>query len=485
MLFNSYEFIFVFLPITFIVYYLLPRFGGGVKAGVVWLSFMSLCFYGYWDVRYVPLLLCSILWNFWVGRFIEHMSEHRKKLLMLGITGNLLLLGYYKYMAFFIENINAICGFSYDIPNIILPLGISFFTFTQTAYLVDAYRGETKGYSLLTYVAFVTIFPHLIAGPIINHLEMIPQFLRKERLKINYKNLALGITIFTMGLFKKVAIADNIAPWANEVFSHADNLTMLEAWIGALSYTFQLYFDFSGYSEMAIGLGLMFNLHFPINFNSPYQSSSIIDFWRRWHMTLGLWVKNYLYIPMGGNRHGQFKKMRNLLVSMLIIGFWHGAGWTFIIWGGLHGVFLVINHIWLRFERALPKFPARVITFICVMCLWVFFRAKSVNDALYILNRMVDVSYLSLPDTGTIESKFGWLANYGVQFMPWASSGLPIKKCLVLLPIIYIVLYFTPNVMNVLKSHELKVWYSIPLALLLYICICLVSNNSPFLYFQF
>ena len=335
MLFNSYAFIFVYLPIVFLGYFcLLPRLGGGVRAGAAWLSMASLAFYGYWDVRYVPLLLGSICFNFLVGHSIEQMRDSRKPLLFVGIVGNLALLGYYKYAAFFVENVDALTGFGWEIPHIVLPLGISFFTFTQTAYLVDAYRGETRGYSFLTYLLFVTIFPHLIAGPIINHHDMIPQFLRRENMMIDWRNLSLGITIFIVGLFKKVVVADSIAPWVNSAFSRTADLTFLEAWIGAVGYTLQLYFDFSGYSEMAIGLGLMFNLRFPANFDSPYQSNSIIEFWRRWHMTLGLWVKNYLYIPMGGNRHGELRKMRNLLASMLLIGLWHGSGWTFVLWGG-------------------------------------------------------------------------------------------------------------------------------------------------------
>ena len=331
MLFNSYEFIFIFLPITFAGFFLLGTYKKNYA--MLWLVAASFVFYGYWDYRYVPLLFASILFNYLVGRQIE--NTRSKKWLVLGIVVNVLLLGYFKYTDFFLGTINDIAGESYfALPHIVLPLGISFFTFTQSAYLVDVYRGEAVNSSFVAYCEFVTIFPHLIAGPIINYKEMLPQFLAGKTFKINYDNLAMGISIFAMGLFKKVAIADKLAICANAAFSHTESLTFLEAWIGALSYTFQLYFDFSGYSEMAIGLGLMFNLKLPINFNSPYQAASIIDFWRRWHMTLGAWVRDYLYIPMGGNRHGEFAKMRNLFVSMMIIGLWHGAGWIFVLWGG-------------------------------------------------------------------------------------------------------------------------------------------------------
>lgn len=331
MLFNSYEFIFLFLPITFAGFFLLGKYAKNYA--VIWLVIASFVFYGYWDYHYVPLLFCSILFNYLVGMKIE--KTNSKNWLFFGIIINIILLGYFKYTDFFLGTINDISGEHYfDLPNIVLPLGISFFTFTQTAYLVDAYRGEAVNRSFTTYCEFVTIFPHLIAGPIINHKEMIPQFIADKTFKINYANLAMGISIFSMGLFKKVAVADKLATWANVAFSNTETLTFIEAWIGAVSYTFQLYFDFSGYSEMAIGLGLMFNLKLPINFNSPYKATSIIDFWRRWHMTLGLWVRDYLYIPMGGNRNGEFCKMRNLFISMMIIGLWHGAGWTFVLWGG-------------------------------------------------------------------------------------------------------------------------------------------------------
>lgn len=397
MLFNSYEFMFLFLPLTFAGFFILGH-QGQKRLATLWLVLASFFFYGYWDMRYVPLLFGSITFNYLVGRQLESHNGH-KGWLWLGIVINVLLLGYFKYTDFFLGTVNELAGESlFDLPHIVLPLGISFFTFTQTAYLVDAYRGEAKNESFLTYLEFVTIFPHLIAGPIINHKEMIPQFVADKTFRLNYENIALGLTIFTFGLFKKVVIADKLAIYANESFSHAMSLSCVEAWVGALGYTLQLYFDFSGYSEMAIGLALLFNLKMPVNFNSPYQARSIIDFWRRWHMTLGLWVKNYLYIPMGGNRHGEGKKMRNLFVSMLIIGLWHGAGWTFIIWGGLHGTLLMINHAWRRTGVNLPKAANWLLTFLCVVVCWVFFRAGSVNEAMAVLGSMADMQKVASID---------------------------------------------------------------------------------------
>lgn len=334
MLFNSNLFIYIFLPIVFIVFYLFGKLEDK-RYATGWLVVSSLFFYGYWDYKYIPLLLMSIFFNYMAGKII-YVAESRKKLaLILAIMVNITLLGYFKYVDFFAINANLLLGEDFfELCHIILPLGISFFTFTQIAYLIDIYRREIKSDSILYYLEFVTIFPHLIAGPIISYKEMLSQFKAKETFRINSTNVALGITIFAIGLFKKVVIADSLSLWSASVFSDTRNLTFLSSWAGALSYSFQLYFDFSGYSEMAIGLGLLFNLHLPINFNSPYKAKSIIDFWRRWHMTLGNWVKYYLYIPLGGNRCGLIRQMRNLMVSMLLIGFWHGAGWTFVFWGG-------------------------------------------------------------------------------------------------------------------------------------------------------
>lgn len=319
MLFNSLEFIFLYVPIVVTVFFILGRYNKKQYA-TAWLVFASFFFYGYWDVRYVPLLLVSIIFNYLVGKKLEF-EKNKKFWLWLGILVNISMLAYFKYMDFFLESVNIMLGVSYfELMHIVLPLGISFFTFTQTAYLIDVYRGDTKNTFFIVYCEFVTIFPHLIAGPIINHRKMIPQFLADTTFKVDYRNMALGIGLFSMGLFKKTVIADKLAVVASDVFSNVSSIGMIEAWLGAIAYTFQLYFDFSGYSEMAMGLGLMLNLTLPQNFNSPYKATSVIDFWRRWHMTLGGWVKEYLYISMGGNRHGQLNKLRNLFVSMVIIG---------------------------------------------------------------------------------------------------------------------------------------------------------------------
>ena len=409
----------------------------------------------------------------------------RKGWLLFGIGINLWLLGYFKYMDFFLGTLNGLAGADwFDLPHIVLPLGISFYTFTQTAYLVDAYRGQAQNHSFLTYCEFVTIFPHLIAGPIINHREMIPQFVAEETFRVRWDNMARGLAIFTIGLFKKVAIADMLSPWVNDIFNRADALTFIEAWLGVLAYTLQLYFDFSGYSEMAIGLGLMLNLRLPQNFDSPYQSRSIIDFWRRWHMTLGLWVKNYLYIPMGGNRCGQLRKMRNLFASMLIIGLWHGAGWTYVFWGAWHGVMLVINHLWRTLKVTIPNPLCWLLTFAGVIIGWVFFRAANFADASHILFAMSDVNNIVMPVKYHLY--LPWLEHFGVMFnvMPHMEAKMFAQQGVTVVGLLLLVV-FMPNPLRIMERFKpSRVWMVL---LLLAMCIALYnfSQVSDFLYFQF
>lgn len=471
MLFNSYQFICLYLPIVLCIYFLLAKYRYG-KLATGFLVVASLYFYSAWNIKYLPLLLGSILFNYFMGCHIE---KYRKKfLLVLGISVNLALLAYFKYTGFFFISMNKFLSLNLNVPEIILPLGISFFTFTQTAYLVDAYRGETKKYSLLSYSLFVTIFPHLIAGPILYHKDMIPQFSRLRNMIFNYRNFAIGMTIFVIGLFKKVVIADNLSPWVKIAFEHAYTLTFIEAWSGAVAYTMQLYFDFSGYSEMAIGLGLMLNFKLPINFNAPYKATSIIEFWRRWHMTLSEFLKNYLYIPLGGNRNGQFKKMMNLMITMLLGGLWHGAGWTFVIWGGLHGIYLVVNHMWRKYGRALPDSINWLITFTAVVIAWVFFRAAHVSDAVAMLKTMFDLSKVIRID-GTY---YAWhLGN-----LSFGGTEMLISLLVLLVAVIigksipcYMEENFKPN----------KKW-AMGVALFFVASLLMMSGKvSEFLYFQF
>lgn len=405
MLFNSYEFIFAFLPITFFIYFYLnsKRLTIAAKGFLV---FASLFFYSWWDIAYLPLILSSILFNYLIGTTLSKSNENnkiglnktfgKKSILIFGIVCNVALLGYFKYTNFFLENFNGIFESNIPLQHIILPLGISFFTFTQIAFLVDAYRNEVKEYDLVRYMLFVTYFPHLLAGPILHHKEMMPQFANLKNSVVNYRNIAVGLFIFSIGLFKKVIIADTFAVWANAGFDTATTLNFFEAWATSLSYTFQLYFDFSGYTDMAIGISLMFNIKLPVNFNSPYKALNIQDFWRRWHMTLSRFLRDYIYIPLGGNKNGNFRTYVNLMATFVIGGFWHGAGWTFLFWGFLHGLALCIHRVWTKLGFKMWTWLAWFITFNFVNVAWIFFRAKEWDDAIKVLMGMAGIKTFSI-----------------------------------------------------------------------------------------
>jgi alginate O-acetyltransferase complex protein AlgI len=419
MLFNSYEFIFAFLPITFFIYFYLNHKRLTI-ASKGFLVFSSLFFYSWWNIAYLPLILSSMLFNYVVGNSLsKHENKDKKRfskksILIFGIASNLSLLGYFKYADFFIENFNLISGENIGLLHLLLPLAISFFTFQQIAYLVDSYRSETKEYDFLNYALFVTFFPQLIAGPIVHHKEMMPQFANNRNKVINYKNIAMGLFIFSIGLFKKVVIADTFAVWATAGFDSATTLNLFEAWATSLSYTFQLYFDFSGYVDMAIGAALLFNIKLPINFNSPYKATNIQDFWRRWHITLSRFLRDYIYIPLGGNKKGSFRTYSNLMITFVLGGFWHGAGWTFIFWGFLHGTALIIHRFWSNLGFKLWTWLAWLITFNFVNIAWVFFRAKEWDDAIKVLKGMVGLSGITLPNM--LENKLSFLKSYGIDF---------------------------------------------------------------------
>lgn len=404
MLFNSYLFIFLFLPITLTGFYLIGG-RGHHRIAISWLVFASLFFYGWWNPIYLGLILVSILFNYTIGIALGNSGPNEgKRMLAWGVAANIGLIGYYKYANFFVDNINKLSGQNYHLETILLPLAISFFTFQQIAYLVDAYKGQARESNFLRYCLFITFFPQLIAGPIVHHKEMLPQFAKDIVYKLNIENIAVGVTIFSLGLFKKVIFADNMALHATPIFSAAEHgaiLTIFEAWRGVLAYTLQLYFDFSGYSDMAIGLARMFGIRLPMNFNSPYKAVNIIGFWRRWHITLSRFLRDYLYIPLGGNRRGKFRRYINVMLTMLLGGLWHGASWTFVMWGGLHGLYLIINYAWHAFRRymnhdlakstELGQWIGRIVTFIAVVIGWVFFRAETIGGALSILNSMITI----------------------------------------------------------------------------------------------
>lgn len=396
MLFNSYEFIFLFLPVTAIIFYLLNHMRLTLAANA-WMLFASLFFYGWWDIKYIPLLLGSILFNYTIGNLLVDYDMNRKNsvdkksIFIFGIVVNLLLLGAFKYTDFVIGNVNTLAGTNFTLLKIVLPLGISFFTITQIAFLVDCYEGLVKERKLLNYSLFVTFFPHLLAGPILHHKEMMPQFDRTRNKVINYRNLCIGSYIFFIGLFKKLIIADNFSKTVANGFDTAKSLNGIEGWVASLSYTMQIYYDFSGYSDMAVGVGLMFNIVLPWNFNSPYKAVNAIEFWQRWHMTLSHFITTYLYSPiLRASRSITFSSsLVAIFVAMCISGIWHGAGWTFVIWGVLHGTGLVVNHYWRRKKLKMPRPLAWLITFLFINFTFVIFRAKGIPDAVKVLKSMV------------------------------------------------------------------------------------------------
>ena len=419
MLFNSLIFLLAFAPVTFGVFFALGRFNAGPRAITLWLALTSLVFYAWWLPKHTLILLASIVLNYLVGRWIVRAgpagSAPARRVLTLAVVLNLAALVYYKYAGFFVSTATTLLGQDWEVPAIVLPLGISFFTFTQLAYLVDTYQGKVKESDFWRYLLFVTYFPHLVAGPVIHHKDVMPQFAHAGVARWCSANVAAGAAIFMLGLFKKVFIADSLVPYVTPVFDGGGAPQLLHAWGGALAYSFQLYFDFSGYSDMAIGLSLALNVRLPYNFNSPYKAQSIADFWKRWHISLSTFLRDYLYIPLGGNRCGPLRRYANLLLTMLIGGMWHGAGWTFIVWGGLHGVYLVINHAWqhVRGQLSAPvgaaeRAAAWLLTFLAVVVAWVFFRAHDFGSAWAVIAGMAGLHgvggfTLNLADAQTLD----------------------------------------------------------------------------------
>ena len=491
MLFNSYEFIFAFLPISFFVYFYLnsKRLTTAAKA---WLVFTSLFFYSWWNIMYLPLILMSILFNYTItNTMIEYDKSRRKylskkSLLHVGLLFNIGLLVYFKYMDFFISNTNTISGSDIELLHLALPLAISFFTLQQIAFLIDSYEGLVKEKNFLDYTIFVTFFPQLIAGPIVHHKEMMPQFANVRNKVKNYKNIAIGLFIFSIGLFKKVVIADTFAVWATQGFDVATTLNLFEAWATSLSYTFQLYFDFSGYTDMAIGAALLFNIKLPINFNSPYKATGMIDFWQRWHITLSNFITTYIYTPIvrSFDRLTFHKAMFATVITFLIAGLWHGASWMFIIFGGLHGLGLIINHYWKKRKIKLNVVLAWFITFNFVNITFVFFRAKEWDDAIKILSSMFSLNNIVLPNF--LASKLASLSKYGIEFGALATNLSAAGKDLIIWLLIgFILILVFKNSMDKLKLFKPSAINSFVFIMAFTISLYKLSGYSEFLYFRF
>lgn len=515
MLFNSYEFIFLFLPVTLLVFTVLMARDKSTLA-TLWLVASSLFFYGWWAPSYLLLLLISIGFNFGLGRVLAASQDlNRKALLLIGLTFNLGLLAYYKYANFLAANVNQIFGTGLEFGSIILPLAISFYTFQQIAYLIDTYRGEATEPKFLQYCLFITFFPQLIAGPIVHHKEMMPQFLLRGRQLIRNSSLVIGLTIFFIGLFKKIIIADQVAVYSTPVFDAAASgtiLTFFEAWGAVFAYTLQLYFDFSGYSDMALGIARMFGIRLPVNFFSPYKAVNIIDFWRRWHITLSRFLRDYLYIPLGGNRKGNSRRYANLVITMLLGGLWHGAGWNFVLWGGLHGFYLLVNHAWLGFKQRLGfsstggnEWPGRILTFLAVAIAWVPFRASDISVTMAFYEAMLGLNGFVLPEA--VQVNLGLLAQY-LHGLGWEFRETPylwrLNELTVLILLMGIV-WFAPNTLQLMRRYrpalirsDLRslmrqgriVWrptvgWSLAVSSLAVWAILNMGTLSEFLYFQF
>ncbi|MBM6593445.1 MBOAT family O-acyltransferase [Microvirga pudoricolor] len=498
-LFNSPEFLFGFLPAVLAAYWVLRRWSVG--AANLWLLVSSLFFYGWWEARFLPILLASIALNFAFGRAIVRARslsgpDRPRHLLVAGVTLNLAALAYFKYADFLVSNIGDllnlgdVLGAHWAMKDIALPIGISFFTFTQIAYLVDTYARKASEPDPVRYGLFVTYFPHLIAGPILHHGEMMPQFASRSP-RDRGLDVAVGLTLLSVGLFKKVVIADTISQYSTPVFLAFDQglrMSFVEAWLGALAYALQIYFDFSAYCDMALGISRMFGILLPVNFLSPYQSASIIDFWRRWHITLSRFLRDYLYIPLGGNRRGTARRYANLALTMLLGGLWHGASWNFVIWGGLHGLYLVINHAYraqaARMGFRLSRGLSWGLTFLAVVFAWVFFRAETFRGAWIMVKTMLGARGPLLPDA-------------------WPVEGLGLVAALLLLcvaaPNMYVVLYrFRPGLypdwfvapqtsrraLSWRPSFAAGIGYGALFAVAL-IVLLQFARESEFLYFQF
>ena len=549
MLFSSWQFIFVFLPIAVAVFYAIPA-----RAQVArkwWLLATSLFFYGWWKVEYVPLLLLSIGFNYAAAEGITRARKERtsnvqhptsnvqspmrsrlhfigrwtldvgrwtflrpKFLLAAGVTINLLLLGYYKYTNFLLDALGHAGGPVFQRLDIMLPLAISFFTFTQIGYLVDVYRDAKLHYRLLDYSVFVVFFPHLIAGPIVRHWELIPQFAHKE-LKANREDMGAGIAMFLLGLYKKVLLADPASRFADVVYGAAEAgtaITWFDGWLGTIAYAMQIYFDFSGYSDMAIGLARMFGMKFPCNFDSPYKAGNITEFWRHWHITLQRFLREYLYFPLGGNRCGKARHLLNIMITMIVSGLWHGAGWTFLVWGALHGVYLVIAHLWRKLREARGwqfthwsyRGACVVVTFIAVLYAWVFFRAKTLPQAGRVVASMVGLNGYTIP-VGVNDpnrSPGPLLQKLGFRFTETNLANKFYKPGMRWMGALMLIVFLMPNTQQLLRATEpvlepverpsrLRFAFSavtgLILGVLLFLVVCtwFIARPSPFIYFNF
>lgn len=471
MLFNSYIFIFAFFPLCITVWYLLNHFKL-YTLGKISLLISSLIFYAYYNINYAFIIISSILVNYLLSHIMICSTKQvpRKFAFAFALLFNIGLIAYYKYADFMIDNINIV--FKTDLPllHILMPLGISFFTFQQLSYVIDSYKKDIPKYSLLDYSVFVLFYPQLIAGPIVLHDEIIPQISSKTNKAFDFNIFSRGFYLFTLGLAKKVLVADFLSKFSSFAFDTTSQITSADAWIGVLAYTFQIYFDFSGYCDMASGIANMYGMELPMNFNSPYKAVDIIDFWDRWHITLTRFFTRYIYIPLGGSRKGTVRTYLNILIVFLVSGVWHGAGWNYILWGLLHGIANILNRV---FKKPIKRIPiiSRVCTFFFVSITWVFFRAKDVPYALEMIKNMFSFSSFAVSDT--IKGNLSFLP------IPWYVAAIAL---------IGIVIYFSMFSKNALEKSERftpKLLNGVLTIILFVFSVLQLSQVSEFLYFNF
>lgn len=483
MLFNSHFFIFLFFPLSVIGYFTLQRFKKPQLAKY-FLFLISLWFYAANDIRSLPVLILSILVNFYIGKQILKTETHKKLLCVIGILLNLAVLGVFKYLNFFMENISFVFGQSYTPISLILPLGISFFTFQQISYLIDCKNNNADDYSISEYALFASFFPYVTSGPIAFHSEIIPQLRKEKNFKPSAYNIARGLTAFAFGLFKKVVVADTLGAAVNAGWSNISSLNASSALVVILSYTLQLYFDFAGYSDMASGIALCFNINLPINFDSPYKARNISNFWKRWHMTMTRFFTRYLYIPLGGSRHGLKRTCLNTLIIFLVSGLWHGAAWTFIFWGFLHGIAMVISRlISAKTDKHLPYPLAWLLTFIYVNICWVFFRAPNIKSAFSLFSRLTSGFGFIISEISqsflTTEVKIFRL------FMPIDDSLFATLACVVFLVLACLGAIFPQNMQRKIQNFKPTTKLCYLTIFVLFWSIISLSGISTFLYFNF
>jgi alginate O-acetyltransferase complex protein AlgI len=495
MVFSSFQFVLAFLPVTVAGFLLLQRFGL-VKTSSWWLIAASLFFYAWWDYRYLFIPLGSVCFNFWLGRRLLRPEQSGKGLLIFGIVMNLSLLGYYKYAGFFAENLVSMFGLRMEVPRIALPLAISFCTFQQISFLVDCSRKHVAHFNFRRYLLYIVFFPHLIAGPVVRHHELMPQLEEPHAPSARWREIVWGLHLFVIGLFKKTVFADLMAGYADSVFgavAGGASVSLLEAWGGALAYTFQLYFDFSGYADMALGSARMFGIVLPQNFDSPYKSRSIAEFWRRWHITLSHFLRDYLYIPLGGSHHGKARTYGNLFITMLLGGLWHGAAWTFVLWGAAHGAALAVCHWWREFSKPrgwrLPSALAYTVTMLFVIVCWVIFRAPTIGSAGHMLSAMFGGAPLVLPkQLAFLSGIFGDVAAATTRNI----GSLPDMNVFPYALLLFLLCKYAPNSRQWMEDRDLGAPETLSLGrcavLSIAITICMVSmlaHKEVFIYYVF